>query len=394
MSDLNYFVRKIFDYDDFVLDSIKKVYDDKIFDVLYSLTRPSSRLYLRVNLLRSSVNDVVREIREEGYEVFRDELLEEAVYFRVEGPNKVDGSGLRVVVDKRAAESVLMGSNLYAPGVVYCERSIEKGSSVSIYSENNILLADGEALISCEEALRIRRGIFVKVYKSLFKAPPIRDLRVWERGLVYPQSLPSMIVSRLLDPRPGEVIVDMCAAPGGKTSHIYELSRGEAVIYAFDHSKKRIEEMISNLRRLGHDKINIIHGDSRYISIDHPYIKADKILLDPPCTSTGVRPKIYDHKTGDELRSLVKYQEQFIREAHRILRKGGVLIYSTCSITYDENEGLIKKFLDEKLFEEVDPEKIFREIYRIGERGADDIGVRFSPLKDLPGHYVIVLIKR
>ncbi|MEZ0289976.1 MAG: PUA domain-containing protein [Sulfolobales archaeon] len=387
-------VERFLRYERGVLESIERVYGDKLDLVLESLLKPTSRLYLRVNTLKTSVEEVLDLIREESFQAYRDELIEEAIYFKVEGPNSIKDHGLRVIVDKRASESILMGANVYSPGVVYCDPEIKPGSLVTIYSENMIPIAEGEAVTDCKSIKRIGRGLFLKSVKSLYKAPPIRDLRVWIEGFVYPQSLPAMLTSRLLDPRAGDSIIDMCAAPGGKTSHIYELSRGDATIYAFDHSKRRIEEMISNLRRLGHlnsNKIIVINSDSRYISRDYKYLVADKILLDPPCTSTGVRPKIYDLKTERELRDLVEYQRQFLSEAYKVLRRGGILVYSTCSITYDENEGLINRFLRERLFEQLDPPEW---VFRIARAGVDEIGIRFDPYNDaMPGYFIAILRK-
>ena len=385
-------LRERLEYDERVLGSIERVYGEELVIVLRSLLTPPQRLYLRVNTLRISREDVIRILREEGVEAYPDPYIEEAVYLKVHGPNKIRDSGLRVFVDKRAAESIMMGANLYSPGVIRCDPGIKRGSIVSIYSENMILLAEGEAQISCEEALDQRRGLFVKTLKSLYKAPSVRDLSVWRHGYVYPQSLPSMIASRLLEPRENEIIIDMCAAPGGKTSHIFELSGGRARVVAFDHSRKRVEEMIANLERLGYrEGIEIRVGDSRYISVDYPGLVADKIMLDPPCTATGVRPKIYDKKNEKELLSLVRYQEQFLREAHKILRKNGLLVYSTCSITYDENEALINKILGEKLFEPIEPPDYIK---RISYTGTDGVGIRFHPHKnDSPGHYMILLKK-
>ncbi len=380
-------------YDKRVLESIERVYGDKTPDVLTSLLTPPRRLYLRVNLLRTNRDNVLDLLKEEGYSAYPDPLIEEAIYFTIDGPYKINDHGLKVIVDKRAAESIMMGAEIYSPGVVYCDKEIKKGSMATIYSENMIAIAEGEAYTSCEDTVVRRKGLFIKNLKSLYKAPPVRELNVWRRGLVYPQSLPSMIASRLLEPKKNDFIVDMCAAPGGKTSHLFELSGGLAKILAIDHSKKRVKEMIENLERLGYrDKIDIRVGDSRYLSIDLPGLIADKVMLDPPCSSTGVRPKIYDRKTEKDLVSLVKYQEQFLREAYKITKRGGLIVYSTCSITYDENEGLVKRFIDkERLF---DVAEIPSYIKKISSEALKGLGIRFHPHKnDSPGHYMILLKK-
>jgi 16S rRNA (cytosine967-C5)-methyltransferase len=182
----------------------------------------------------------------------------------------------------------------------------------------------------------------------------------------------------------------MCAAPGGKTSHIYQLTRGRAKIYAFDHSSRRIQKMKQTLSRLGVENVNIFRADSRYISIDFRHLEADLVILDPPCTATGIRPKIYDRKTRKDLEALSSYQKQFIYEAYKILKPGGILIYSTCSLTYHENEAHVEEVVDKGLFEPVEPQTRYvpRSIIASGEIP----WIRFNPVKhDSPGFFICLL---
>ncbi len=380
------------DYDDIVIRSISQAYPHgDVENILSSLTKPPSRLYVRVNTLKVSVEKAVELIEEEGYRVYRDEHIPEALYFIVEGPNNIADIGKKVVADKYASESVMMGSNLYSPGVVKCDRDILEGDHVSVYSPNGILIAVGVAARSCRDAMETKKGLFVKVSESLYTAPPVRELEVWKNGYIYPQSLPSMIVSRLAKAEPGWTVVDMCSAPGGKASHIYQLTLGRASIYAFEHSSSRLERMKHTLSRLGIDGIKIFKADSRYLSRDYPWLKADLVILDPPCTATGVRPKIYDRKTSKDLYSLANYQRQFIYEAHRILRDNGLLVYSTCSITFHENEAHIIDVVEEGYFEPVKPDADLGGVAFIGR---DLPWVRFDPyIHDTPGFFIAVLRK-
>ncbi|MEM0439042.1 MAG: PUA domain-containing protein, partial [Sulfolobales archaeon] len=233
-------IRSLFLYDEKVIESIVKALGGDIDSILTSITKPPAGLYMRVNLLRASREMVIDMIEREGYRAYSDAVLDEAIYIPIEGPYKVTLRDKVVVADKRASESVMMGSNLYAPGVISCG-DVRKGDDVTVVSENGIILANGKALMDCKDAMRIKRGIFVEVLESLYRAAPLRELSVWREGLVYPQSLPSMVASKLLNPEAHEVIIDMCAAPGGKTGHLIELSKGMATIYAIDHSASRIQ---------------------------------------------------------------------------------------------------------------------------------------------------------
>ncbi|MEM4970242.1 MAG: PUA domain-containing protein [Sulfolobales archaeon] len=339
--------------------------------------------------MKTSREDVIESIERDGYKAYEDEDLEEAIYIPVEGPYRLEPRGKVVIADKRASESVMMGSNLYSPGVISCS-GIREGDEVSIVSENGVLVAIGKARISCEDAIRARSGIFVEVEKSLYKAAPIRELNAWRQGLIYPQSLPSMVASRMLFPESGDVVIDMCAAPGGKAGHIFELSRGKAMVYAIDHSARRIEEMVENFKRLGYeDKIKVYRLDSRYLSKDLG-VMADKVIIDPPCTATGVKPKLWHRISYRDLDSLVRYQLQFLGEAQKILRERGILVYSTCSIAYDENERLIGELIENKGFEVVEPPYWVKRRAFITDYGA----IRFDPRSGYPGFFIASLRKK
>lgn len=382
-------IEELFRYDPEVRASIEKALGGSVVEILNSLLQPPKRLYLRVNTIRASREKILDMIFEDGYRAWPDYVVEEAVYLPVEGPEKIEILDKLVHADKRASESVIMGSHLYAPGVLGC-KGVAAGDPVTVVSENGIPIAVGRAEKSCTNMLTEGRGVAVKVERSLYKAPPVRELRVWKEGLVYPQSLPSMAVSKILGPSRGERIFDMCAAPGGKTGHVVELSRGEAVVYAFDHSSKRIQEMVENLERLGHLGFVIVRKqDSRYISRDLPSLVADKIILDPPCSSTGVRPKLWHRLSSKDLENLVKYQEQLLREAHRILRRGGVLVYSTCSITSAENEDLLDRLIGEGLFK---PQELPGWVLRISKR-VSSWSARFDPRDGHPGFFIALLRK-
>ncbi len=382
-------LRLIFQYDEYVLKSIEKALGDDILNILFSLTKPPNRLYLRVNLLKTSREEVLESIEKDGYKAYEDEDLEEAIYIPVEGPYRLERRGKIVIADKKASESVMMGSNLYSPGVISCD-DVREGDEVSVVSENGILVAVGRAMISCADAVKTRRGVFVKAEESLYRAAPVRELNAWLQGLIYPQSFPSMITSRMLFPGDGDVIVDMCAAPGGKAGHIFELSMGRAEVYAIDHSVKRIDEMSENFKRLGYrDKIRVYRLDSRYLSRDLG-IKADKVIIDPPCTATGVKPKLWHRILYRDLENLVKYQIQFLTEAQRILKDEGILVYSTCSITYDENEMLIGELIENKGFEVIEPPYWVKRRATVTDYGA----IRFDPRFGYPGFFIVSLRKK
>ena len=379
------------EYDDRLLEELERLAGGApgLRSLLSSICRPPPRLYIRVNTLRIEPGGLLDRLRSRGLRVYRDEHLEEALWFPVEGPFRVPMAEKRVVVDKRTAESVLLGAHVYIPGVVSAE-GVRRGDEVNVVTEQGVVVAYGVALLDWEEAREKRKGMFVRVEVSRYRAPSTRELPEWKEGLFYEQSLPAMWASRLLDPQPGEAIVDMCAAPGGKTGHIVELTRGRAKVLAFDHSRSKVERLRSELRRLGHlGFVEVRREDSRYLDLRHPGLRADRVLLDPPCTALGVVPKVYDRKGWRDVVNAARYQWQFAKVAAKILKPGGRLVYSTCTMTIEENEALVERM--ERLGLRLVEERAAGS--SLGYRGLPVS--RFYPdVQETPGYFIAVFEKR
>ena len=173
--------------------------------------------------------------------------------------------------------------------------------------------------------------------------------RLLQEGVIVPQDETSALAAILLDPQPGEIIVDLCAAPGGKTTHIAELSKNFATIIALEIYPDRMARLVELANRTStYISIYPVITDAQYASKLLARIKAHKVLIDPPCTSTGALAKHPDARwrlTEEKLKELINLQRALLEEAHRLLRVGGRLLYTTCSILIEENEDNIKWFL-------------------------------------------------
>jgi predicted RNA-binding protein (TIGR00451 family) len=382
-------------YDEELLRSLGRVYGDELPRFLESLLRPGSRLYARVNVLRVDPGELVDRLRMRNIEVYRDEELPEAIYFRIYGPYKVGLKDKVVVVDKETAESVVLGANVYAPGVIKCYYDVRVGDEVTVVTRNGFPVAEGVLTTDCHEAIKRRRGVVVEVHRSLYRTARIRDLPEFSEGLIYPQSLPAMYVARILDPGPGDLVVDLCAAPGGKTGHVVEISRGRVHIIAFDRSKNKVGRMVKELSRLGHlPYVETWVADTRYVHEDFPWIRADKVLVDPPCSALGVRPKLGDRKTYRDILTLRGYQAQFLRAASRILKPGGTIVYSTCTVTLEENEEVVEEIIEEERCLEVSEVRIGRALGGAYGHYRNSY-TRFHPhIHDTPGYFIAKLTKK
>jgi NOL1/NOP2/sun family putative RNA methylase len=174
----------------------------------------------------------------------------------------------------------------------------------------------------------------------------LQKLSIYENGEIYLQSLSSMIPPLVVNPKEKESILDMAAAPGGKTTQMFSLSSGKAMIPACEKNKIRAERLKYNLEKQGATRVTVMLQDARNLD---DFFSFDKILLDAPCSGSGTLNandiNISKYFTEELINRSVKTQKELLRKAVRILKKDGELIYSTCSILKEENENVVKDIL-------------------------------------------------
>jgi 16S rRNA (cytosine967-C5)-methyltransferase len=172
--------------------------------------------------------------------------------------------------------------------------------------------------------------------------------RLYLEGKFVIQEEASAAASLILDPKPGMTVVDLAAAPGGKTSHMAELMRNQGRIYAFDIDEARLKRMRMILRRMGITIVKIIKEDARKAPKILGEEVADRVLLDAPCTSTGTiakNPELRWRVREEGLGEIVKLQREMLEAAAKLVKPGGRLLYTTCSLLPEENEENIRWFL-------------------------------------------------
>lgn len=195
-----------------------------------------------------------------------------------------------------------------------------------------------EAQIEYETISWYEKALIIKNVRE----EKIRKLEIYENGEIYLQSLSSMLPPIILEPKAGENILDMTAAPGGKTTEIAALTENKAYITACEKNKIRAERLKFNLQKQGVKSANIMVEDARKLS---DYFSFDKILLDVPCSGSGTE-NIFDKNFSKELvERSVKFQEELLSKALKILKPGGEMVYSTCSILKQENEKVLERVL-------------------------------------------------
>jgi len=174
----------------------------------------------------------------------------------------------------------------------------------------------------------------------------IKELSTFKNGEIYLQSLSSMLPPIVLNPKEGTDILDMCAAPGGKTTQIAALTNNKANITACEMNKIRAEKLKYNINMQGATRIFVMEKDARQID---DFFSFDQILLDSPCSGSGTLnindKNLEKYFTEFLVQKSVKSQNALLKKAIKLLKKGSEMVYSTCSILKQENEEIIKQVL-------------------------------------------------
>lgn len=184
----------------------------------------------------------------------------------------------------------------------------------------------------------------------------VEETALYQEGCIYLQSLSSMLPPLFLEPKSGESILDMTAAPGGKTTEISALSGGGALITACERDKFRFERLKYNVEKQGAPRVTLLNEDARNLS---PYFRFDKILLDAPCSGSGTISPAHPVKWSEKLLSkCVSAQRALLSKAFSLLKSGGTLVYSTCSVLREENEDAVRSLRGAKLVPLEPPEGV------------------------------------
>jgi len=184
----------------------------------------------------------------------------------------------------------------------------------------------------------------------LKEPPPASELPFVKEGLYIIQNEASQLVTSILDPRPGERVLDGCAAPGGKTTHIAQRMKNRGEIYALDLNRGRLDLIEEMSRRLGIEIVKTVKGDTTHPLAIPGGLGFDRVLADVPCSGFGTLQRNPDlkWKRGEEdLPRLGELQSSILGNLSLCVREGGILVYSTCTVFHEENEDVIERFLRE-----------------------------------------------
>ncbi|MCL6577928.1 MAG: NOL1/NOP2/sun family putative RNA methylase [Candidatus Bathyarchaeota archaeon] len=243
--------------------------------------------------------------------------------------------------------------------VKYCFRTFGRQEAITLLEANtrspptyirlNTLKAEEKEILEklAEEDIKIEKVEQLRhAYKVLGTKHPLTRTASFREGLFYIQDKASCFAAEAANPKLEITVLDVCAAPGAKTTYLAQLMQNRGAIYSVDYSRRRMNVWKSEIARMGVENAVPIIANARN---QLPFtVEADMVVLDPPCTSTGAFGKLPSAKwrlTRRSIDRMAEIQWRMINNCAMHVKSGGTLVYSTCSITLEENEIIIERFL-------------------------------------------------
>jgi 16S rRNA (cytosine967-C5)-methyltransferase len=242
----------------------------------------------------------------------------------------------------------------------------------------------GELPVPSHRADALPEGLVLDAPFDAFASP------LWERGLFMPQSRGAMAVSRVLAPRPGERVLDLCAAPGGKTTHLAALMEGRGEVVAVERHPGRADALRRTAERMG-APVEVRTADAGEPHEEGAY---DRVLVDPPCSDLGTlaaRPDARWRKGPALPGQLAELQGRILRAGAHALKPGGTLVYATCTISPAENEAVVRRFLDERPDFAADD---LRADWPVWQHGSEPMYLQTLPHRDGTDGFFVARLRR
>ena len=229
-------------------------------------------------------------------------------------------------------------------------------------------------------------------FRTITGTKNITKTKEYIEGNITIQDEAAGLSSFVLAPKEGEMVLDACSAPGGKTTYLAELMHNKGKIVAWDIYEERLKQVEQNAKRLGIDIIQTEVHDATKLKEEYVE-KFDKILLDVPCLGLGVirrKPDIKWNRQEEDIKEISDIQFNILKTCSKYLKKNGTLVYSTCSMLKEENDAIIEKFIKEEKFETVNiEEQIPNEFSKITTNNM----VQFLPSQNHDGFFITMLKK-
>ena len=222
----------------------------------------------------------------------------------------------------------------------------------------------------------------------------IQKLDIYEKGYIYLQSLSSMVPPLVLNPKPGEKVLDLTAAPGSKTTQMAAMMKNDGYILANELDKIRCERLQYNVEKQGANIVEVINNRGEKVGEEYQE-KFDKVLLDAPCSGEGRflgnNVGTYRNWSKRTVRELAKLQKKLFKSAYTALKPNGMMVYSTCTLNKDENENVLQWAIENFNVKLLDINIDFKEKmqgFNDGLDGSINKAIRILPSKNMEGFFV------
>lgn len=425
------------EHDEYNTNSIT-INQDKI-SILKMLSVPPKFTTVRVNTLKINLKvaeETVRDYVQKLYVnkssktpvIYSHPILSDLLIIKSSENLNVIPGFKEVIVRKLCGAAVMRGAHVYGQGVLSVNPNIAVGEKVSVYADieekclrgckmfqgKKRFVGNGIARQSRKELFHnnTSEGLAVEMIEPVYDSPSLGDLH---QDILFLQNLPSVVVGHVLCPPPHSVVLDMCAAPGGKTTHLATLMKNTGIVIAIDRSRVKLEQIekrarilnLSNIKSFCYDSSKIVirnmdqtevsgvkikqsyldectHDNAQELTPPFPSLSFDYILLDAPCSALGQRPQLSTNMSIKCLASFPVMQRKLLENAVELLKVGGKLVYSTCTFVAEENELMVKwvlhKFKDIKLID-TQPKLGFQGLFGCGLSEDDCAKLqRFGPM--------------
>ncbi len=344
---------------------------------LQAVSTPMEEYTLHIFQQYELTEVIIEKIEESNFKTYHHPEFSNLIVTQPKGPFMVDYSEnlKEITVDNRAAEMIYQGSDVFVPGIKRADK-VKENDFTYIKNQKGIHVAKAKALMSQNTISTEKKGIAAKNLESPYKVPSVEQLGFQDLP-VYFQSIPAYLTSLNLEPQPGDKVLDCCAAPGNKTIHLSELTKNSGEIIAVDRSKRRLYNLNEKIIKFGIKNIKTVPGNIIELSKEWN-VKFDKILVDPPCTALGFRPRLVLDIERKTIESTANYQNAILFACNKLLKPGGELIYSTCTITKEENEEVVNRAMNLGL-------KIIEQNYKTATTGSINTDTSLPVQRFIPG---------
>lgn len=298
------------------------------------------------NLLRKSVAEFIGNKSHPYIGMYYYNVLEKIKNYRLESSTRIDKYEFKYLLPKWYIEKMI---KLLGEEAKELFNSFDQQLPISV-RVNTLKTNIMDVIIELTKEVKwVEQSSIVETVLRFPGPFNFEKSRLWRKGYIVIQEEAAALASLILDPKPGEMVVDLAAAPGGKTEHMAELMKNKGVIYAFDINDLRIKRMRELLKRTGITIVKIYKEDGRKAPEILGEEIADKVLVDAPCTSDGTIMKNPDLRwriRSEGVAEFSKIQYELLEAGWKLLKPKGRLLYCTCSLLKEENEDVIKKFLE------------------------------------------------